>query len=368
MGKLIGAKVFNTEKCEFEEKSFSFSDKILSDCSDNEENIDGCYIIPGLIDIHTHGRCGHDIMDSSAKELEELSLDYAKTGVTTVFPTVMTAPLENIYTACANIKEANEKGARFVGIHVEGPYISEKKNGAHDIPYIRKPSEAELSDIIDKISPLKTHFTISPETCPDGLIETLSKKCTLGIGHTDTDEEGAKSAVDKGAKIFTHTFNAMTPMTHRAPGVVGAALTSDAYAEFICDGFHINKSVIAIAYRAKGGNKFVLITDSLPPAGLPDGAYEMNGIKFNLVNGHAQKENGTIVGSTVSMLESVKNLSEFANISFEEALICATKNPAEVMGLYGECGSLDEGKRADFVILDNEKNIKSVYIGGERII
>ena len=177
-------------------------------------------------------------------------------------------------------------------------------------------------------------------------------------------------ALADGANAFTHTFNAMTAIGHREPGVAGAALTTDGYAELICDGIHVCPAVIHMAYHAKTAfdDKFVLITDSIPPAGLPNGDYEMNGIKFTLKDGKAATAEDTIVGSALDMMTAVKNLAKFANISFEEALICATKAPAEMVGIYEITGSLAVGKRADIVLCDKDMKIREVYCAGKPVL
>ena len=364
------AFVFDTSERKFKPAKIRVENGIISKITKASAPKVPVYIIPGLIDVHTHGRCGYDIMASPKDELSKMSLEYAKVGTTSLFPTVMTAPLDNVTAAILSVVGAKPRGARFLGVHVEGPYISKEKRGCHDASYIRMPDKGEMTDIVNKISPLKAHFTVAPENCPSGLVAALSTISTVGIGHTGTDFKTAMSAVYDGAVSFTHTFNAMTQMTQREAGVVGAALYSGAYAEFIVDGFHVSPEVISIAYQAKKkqGDKFVLITDSIPQAGLPDGRYEMNGIEFTLSGKSAKRDDGTIVGSATDLYTAVKNLSAFADISFEEALICATKNPAEMVGIYDKVGSIDVGKYADFIVLDQNRNITSVYVGGERII
>lgn len=364
------AFVFDTKERKFKPKKISVENGLFSAVSDISATTCRSYIVPGLIDVHTHGRCGYDIMEASAEKLSMMSLEYAKVGTTALFPTVMTAPTEKIKSAIDNIMRSDVRGARFLGVHVEGPYISEKKPGCHNVCDIRMPDRAEITELINMTAPKKAHFTVAPEKCPEGLIAELSKSATIGVGHTAANFCEAMRAVGNGAVSFTHTFNAMTGISHREPGTAGAALYSDAYAEFIADGIHVSPEVIAIAYRAKQAHKdkFVLITDSLPPAGLPDGRYEMNGIGFNLIGKSAKRDDGTIVGSVIDMLTALKNLSKFADITFEEALICATKAPAEMVGIYDSVGSIDVGKYADFLILDENKNITSVFIGGERII
>lgn len=374
--KIENAKVFDTKKRTFVRGSLTFREECIIENSrfpDAVIDAKGGYLLPGLIDVHTHGREGIDIMNADIEALSRLSLAYAKTGVTTVFPTVMTAPLDSIRTATKNIKAA-VCTADFAGIHIEGPYISRKKPGCHEITQIRMPKQDEIFALCEDILPLRSHLTIAPEEDTEGLVAAFVSrfgKCggTVGIGHTDADYATAMKALQNGATSFTHTFNAMTPMLHRAPGAVGAALTSDAYAEFICDGIHVDPAVIRAAYHAKRavGDKFVLVTDSIPSAGLPDGAYEMNGIPFTLQNGKAEKSDGTIVGSVLDLMTAVKNLADFAAIPFEDALICATKAPAEMVGVYESRGSLEVGKRADFLLCDRNMTPCAVFCAGNKI-
>ena len=375
--KIENVNVFNTEKRIFEEGSVFFENgNITSHTHFPDAILDGRggYLIPGLIDVHTHGRCGIDIMSADAKELETLSLEYAKTGVTTVYPTIMTAPVESLRAAITEIKKAKNH-ADFAGIHIEGPYISAKKPGCHNIPDIRKPAYEELASLFTEILPLRTHLTVAPEEDDEGTIEKLTErfgKCggTVGIGHSNATYAQCVEALQKGARSFTHTFNAMAAIGHREPGVAGAALATNGYAELICDGIHVCPAIVRMAYHAKRAqnDKFVLVTDSIPPAGLPNGDYEMNGISFTLKDGKAAMADGTIVGSALDLLTAVNNLSEFADIPFEEALIAATKAPAEMVGIYDRRGSIAVGKRADLVLLDKNKKVRHVFVEGNKIV
>ncbi len=374
--KIENVHVYNTEKRKFENGSLCFQNgMIMGPTRFPDAIIDGKggYLLPGLIDVHTHGRCGIDIMEADAEALSKLSLEYAKTGVTTVYPTIMTALLDKLTKAIDEIKKAKTT-ADFAGIHIEGPYISAKKPGCHTLSDIRKPRYEELEMLFSRILPMRTHLTIAPEEDEENVIARLTKrfgKCggTIGIGHSNATYAECGHAINEGALSFTHTFNAMTPIGHREPGVAGAALATHAYAELICDGVHVCPEVISLAYHAKRaqGDKFVLITDSIPSAGLPDGDYEMNGIAFTLKDHKAATPTGTIVGSALDLFTAVKNLSEFAKISFEEALIAATKAPAEMVGLYNTRGSLDVGKRADMILCDATMEIRHVFVEGARI-
>ena len=375
--KIENAYIFNTEKRRFEYGSLCFENGTITEENSSPDTVidaEGGYVLPGLIDVHTHGRCGMDIMEADAQTLNALSRAYAESGVTTIFPTIMTAPMEKLKTSIENIKKADPV-CDFAGIHVEGPYISKKKPGCHNIPDIRALDIPEIFALCESILPFRPHLTVAPEEDKDGLIPAFMERFgkdggSVAIGHSNADYATCVKALANGANAFTHTFNAMTAIGHREPGVAGAALTTDGYAELICDGIHVCPAVIHMAYHAKTAfnDKFVLITDSIPPAGLPNGDYEMNGIKFTLKDGKAATAEDTIVGSALDMMTAVKNLVKFAGISFEEALICATKAPAEMVGIYETRGSLEAGKRADVVLCDKDMKIREVYCAGKPVL
>lgn len=369
--KITGANVFDGKTRKFNTRDVFFSDgKFCAPC-DADEEIDakGLFMTPGYVDIHTHGRCGTDIMTASPDELSALSMRYAESGVTSVLPTVMTATTEKLNAAIDNIKSAKDDGAKFRGIHVEGPYISPRKAGCHDVDLIRKPDYEEMKALAQRIYPLKTRFTIAPEETPDGVIEKLSWLGSVSIGHTCASDMQCAKALREGASSFTHVFNAMSALTHRNTGAAGAALASGAFAEFICDGLHASPTAICAAYNAKLRNpsSFVLITDSIPQASMPFGDYEMNGIPFRLSSDGAKKEDGTLVGSTLSMHDAVKNLMKFCGISLGSAIPCATENPAKAAGIFDEVGSIEEGKSADLLLLTDKLDIAGIFARGKRI-
>lgn len=368
--RIINGKVFNTERGIFEARSLYFDDKIEKDgIALRTIDAKGGYVLPGFFDLHTHGRMGYDFMCAGKTDVEAVALEYAKTGVTTMYPTVMTAPLDQITNAIEAIVSA-KPAIRFAGIHVEGPYISAAKRGCHVESFIRKPSFTEISYLIEKASPLHAHFTIAPEEGESGLIRKIVEAGgSVGVGHTNGDAASAERAVRDGAISFTHTFNAMPAMFHRNPGPVGTALSTNTFAEMIVDGIHIAPQTVATAYNAKlrYGTRFVLVTDSLPAAGLPDGPHDLNGLPFILKNGVACTEEGVLVGSVLDIPTAIKNLMKFADLSLEEAVLCATKAPAEMAGLYDKTGSLTVGKAADIVITDEKLNVKKTICGGKLV-
>ncbi len=372
--KIINGKIYNTEKKDFFVGTLEFEEIIGTDVSGQITDAGGCYVVPGYIDNHTHGRGGVDVMENiSESELEKMALLYALGGVTTVFPTVMTNPTENIRSSIEFISGHRDKcPITLQGVHIEGPYISKNAPGCHMLDYIRPLTELDtVKSFIDAAKDMNVHLTVSPEG--DGGEEFIKycvgRGCTVGIGHSTADYALCMKALEWGCSSFTHTFNAMKPLSHREPGTAGASLISDAYSEFICDGFHIAPEVIGLGYRAKGEDKFVIVTDSLPPAGMPDGRYSLAGMPVNVNGKCILTDSGTIAGSGIDMHTSVLNLMKFSNISYAKAVACATVNAAKQTGIYGVCGSLDAGKRADILLVDEKTlKIKSVIAKGKTVI
>lgn len=337
-------------------------------------DITGCTVIPGLIDIHTHGALGIDVTIDDTDKILELSNFYAKNGVTSFMPTTMTASQEDIIKAIKRIKAAsiNEKlGASIIGVHAEGPYIDPKRGGCHKQELIRLPKTEEADGIRDVLGKdLKFRETIAPEMdgAVDFIKDMIKKGGYVSIGHTDADFDTVMMALEAGCNSFTHTFNAMRGLHHREPGVVGAALISDnAYCELICDGIHVNRNVVNLLRRAKTVKKVVLITDSMPATGLEDTTIIFGGVKVIVKNHIARTEDGTLAGSTLLLKNAVKNFAEFADVSFEDAVRCASINPAKAVGADNIIGSIETGKRADLVVLDKNREIVSTYCRGKKI-
>ncbi len=371
--KIINGKIYDSDKKEFAPGQLSFEQVIGQDTTGRVIDAVGCYVVPGYIDNHTHGRGGIDIMENiTADELEALALSYAKGGATTVFPTVMTNPRENIKRSIEFIAQNSENcSISFDGVHIEGPYISKSAPGCHILEYIQPLTAIEqVGGFIDAAGKLKVHLTVSPES--DGGEEFIKycvgRGATVGIGHSTASFGQCLDALDWGCVSFTHTFNAMKALSHREPGTVGASLISDAYSEFICDGFHICPQVIGLGYKAKGEDKFVIVTDSLPPAGMPDGRYSLAGMPVNVTGKCILTDSGTIAGSGIDMHSSVLNLMKFADIPYGKAVACATVNAAKQTGIYSVCGSLEPGKRADILLVDEKTlQIKTVIAKGKII-
>ncbi len=335
---------------------------------------DGRAVIPGFVDIHTHGRAGGDFGTCSAEQLHTTLASYLTSGVTTVLPTLASAPLEDLYTSIDRINALSLTAAddsalpNIAGIHLEGRYLNPAKRGAH-APHLLAPLDAdELESILSRIHGAR-HLSAALEL--DGgeafLDRALSLGATVGLGHTAADYATAVRFIGRGVSAMTHLFNAMPPLHHRDGGAVAAGLLSNtAYCELISDGVHIAPEMVKLAYTL-AGERLVLITDSMEATGCPDGEYSIAGMPVTVKDGRAVTHDGAIAGSTLSMWQAVLNLRDFAGISFEDALYAATMAPACEVGLDGEIGSLAIGKRADLLILDNRFTIDRIMCGGKWI-
>lgn len=313
----------------------------------------GNLLLPGLIDVHTHGCIGMDTMDA---DFEPMCRFYAEHGTTSFLPTTMTMG----YDALERVTKAKTDfpGAEILGFHFEGPYISEKHKGAQNPAYIKKPSAAEFS----RFKNVKM-VTIAPESEGSAeFIRAVTPECIVSIGHTDCTYETALEAIENGASCLTHTYNAMPPFHHRNPGPIGAAFEKHIYAQIICDGFHISKPVVLATYKMFGADRMVLISDSIRSAGLPDGEYESGGLRVFLKNGAARLADGTIAGSSATLLDCVKKAVEFG-IPLDDAVRMASRTPAELLGV--KKGRIKPGYDADLLITDRELNIKTVITAGK---
>lgn len=313
----------------------------------------GNLLLPGLIDVHTHGCIGMDTMDA---DFEPMCRFYAEHGTTSFLPTTMTMG----YDALERVTKAKTDfpGAEILGFHFEGPYISEKHKGAQNPAYIKKPSAKEFS----RFKNVKM-VTIAPESEGSAeFIRAVTPECIVSIGHTDCTYETALEAIENGASCLTHTYNAMPPFHHRNPGPIGAAFEKHIYAQIICDGFHISKPVVLATYKMFGADRMLLISDSIRSAGLPDGEYESGGLKVFLKNGAARLADGTIAGSSATLLDCVKKAVEFG-IPLDDAVRMASRTPAELLGV--KKGRIEPGYDADLLITDRELNIKTVITAGK---
>jgi N-acetylglucosamine-6-phosphate deacetylase len=337
----------------------------------NEEIIDakGLYVSPGFIDVHTHGRGGSDTMYPTFEDLNTISLATLKTGVTSFLPTTMTMPINDLINAIKNIAINKDKveGAQILGTHLEGPFFSKKYKGAQPEECMILPTKENYLSFVKNHQDIVRKISIAPEL--DHAIEFVEymkdKNTVVSIGHTNATYEQAQKAIDAGVTSGTHTYNAMTPLTHRAPGVVGAIMVNDnVYAELILDGIHVNFAAAKILLKAKGKDKVILITDSLEAAGLENGKYLLGNQDVYVKDGEARLIDGTLAGSIVSMNVAVRNAYRHLGLTLNEAVNLASYNPAKNLN-EEKLGEIAVNKYADIIFFDEDINIKNVMIKGK---
>ena len=329
----------------------------------------GGYVAPGLIDMHIHGYLGKDVCDGEEESIRTISKGLLANGVTGYLPTTMTVDMKVIRKAlevCRSLKEESKDwdGSVILGCHAEGPFISESKKGAQDAKYILKPDAAFVKEYADIIKSI----TLAPETDENDFAAireiTRDTDVLISMGHTSADYETAMASVNAGVKHVTHLFNAMTPLQHRAPGVVTAAMNSDISCELIVDTFHVDASLYDLLWKLKG-RKLCFITDCLPAGGLPEGEYTLGGAKIIYRGIVCHLEDGTVAGSVLHLNKGVWNVYTNSDIPLYECVNCASLNPAAALGLDRTKGSLEIGKDADIIITDSEFNVEKTIIGGK---
>lgn len=335
-------------------------------------DLKGAYVIPGLVDVHTHGNSGADFSDGSYEEVCTMAAYYGKSGVTSFAPASMTLPydvLEKAFAASLRLKKEQPAGcARIMGIQMEGPFFSEKKKGAQNGAYLRNPDFDAFLKLYEGCEGLVRIVDVAPEL--PGAAEFVEKAkayCTVSVAHTDANYDEAKAAFDAGATHLTHLYNAMPGIHHRNPGVIPAAVENSAVrAELICDGLHVHPASVRLAFSMFGAKRMVLISDSLRCCGMPDGQYELGGQDVFLKGGVARLADGTIAGSATNLFQCMQKAISFG-IAPEDAVRAASWNPACAIGAEKEIGSIEEGKLADFVVCGEDFSIQQVYIGGEAL-
>lgn len=367
---LIGES-FQSGVLEFDGKIQSFlpgKKQNLGEAVKEARDFTDSYVIPGLIDIHTHAAMGADASDGDPEGLTVMSRFYAEHGVTSWCPTTMTLKEPELTKACQTVRDFRrpEGGAKAAGIHLEGPFVCEAKRGAQNPDNIHVPDMEMLKRLIDAAGGNVSIITMAPET-EGGIafIREASKLVTVSIGHTEADYDTAMRAFAAGATHVTHLYNAMPGLHHRMPGVIGAAFDAGATAELICDGLHVHPSAVRIAEQLFG-RRLVLISDSLRCTGMPDGIYPFGGQLISLKNGKATlKDTDTLAGSVISLMEGVRRAVSFG-VPLTDAVLSATLTPAKAIHKDGEIGSLAAGKCADIVALSRDLEIEEVWIDGKK--
>jgi len=331
-------------------------------------DLTGLTVLPGLIDIHTHGCNSYDTMDATYEAINAMSEYQAKNGVTSFMPTTMTESITSLKNALTNIYKAVQKGvkgANIPGVYMEGPYFSKKYKGAQNEKYLKSPSFDEFKELQEACGNMIRIVSIAPEL--EGAMEFIKKVSELGItvsmGHTEADYNTAVKAIENGVSHVTHLFNAMPPFHHREPRVVGAAFDKKISVELICDGIHLHPSVIRTAIKAVTPEKSLLISDSMRATGLNDGLYNFGGQVINVENEIARTETGALAGSTTPLFYCVKKAVEYG-IRLEDAVKMASINPARQIGADKYTGSIEIGKDADLVVINDRFEIVYTFVKG----
>ena len=361
-----GGKVFQ-EDGSFLEQAIYINDHRLIDKAeyqDDGEVIDaeGLLVLPGLVDIHSHGAAGEDFSDGNPEGLKKILQYEKRCGITSYCPTSMTFPKERLRQIFASIKGAQtEEEAKVVGINMEGPFLDPAKKGAHVEEWIAAPDAAFVRELNQDVDGLVRLVTLAPNM--DGaeeFIKEMHEEVCISLGHTAADYDCASRAMKFGAHHVTHLYNAMQPFGHRAPGLIGAAMDDpECMVELICDGYHIHPSAIRAAFRLFGPERVILISDSMRATGMENGTYELGGQEVTVKDRKAVLKDGTLAGSATNLYGCMCKAVEFG-IPLEQAIMAATANPARSIGIFDRVGSIRIGKQADLLLVSENLELKRV--------
>jgi len=333
-------------------------------------------LVPGFVDIHMHGGAGVDLMRAAPSELPRLNKFLTTHGVTGYFPTTVAAPLDQTCSALARLADAIEAapgshaggdviGARPLGIHLEGPFLSHKRRGVHPPEYLVEPTLGVFERLWQAARGHVRMMTIAPELsgAPEVIAEAARRKVCVSIGHSDATLEAARAGVCAGARHATHTFNAMRPLDHRDPGILGEVLTDPRLSgDIIADGIHVAPEVIQIFLRSVGFERSVLITDAMAAAGMPDGTYQLGPIQVEVKDGKCTS-NGSLAGSVLTMDRAVRNITRFSDWTLREAVRAATLNATRAVGL-AQHGELAPGAEANIIVMSPEGEVQRTIVRG----
>ena len=341
-------------------------------CAEGGETVDasGCYVIPGLVDLHFHGSAGADISDGDLAGLHKMGAYEASRGITALCPATMTLP-EDVLMRAAQAASAYEPAAdeaALVGINMEGPFISPSKVGAQNPDYVRNPSAEEFRRLQEAAGGLFKLVDIAPEEPgAEEFIREMANEVRISLAHTCTDYDTAVRAFELGARQLTHLYNAMDPMHHRKPGPIPAAVEhGEVTAEIIADGVHIHPAMVRLAFQLFGDDRMILISDTLRAAGLEDGTYDLGGQDVIVRGPVATIDNGALAGSVSDLMRCLTVAVRDMGIPLASAVKAASANPARALGLDAERGAIEPGKVADAVLLDKETlDLRAVVLRGE---
>jgi len=330
----------------------------------------GLTTMPGFVDIHAHGAMGFDVMDGTYEALDKISAYKMKEGCTSFCPTTVTGPMDKTLAAVKNVKAAMDKGvsgAKIIGTFLEGPYINPRYKGAHPEEYILPIDLESIKKLIAAGEGSVVSIIIAPEL--PGAVSAIETLVNMGVqvrlGHSAATAGEAEAGVAAGANLCVHCYNAMSPLHHREPGMVGAVLTNHALkAELICDLVHVHPDACKVLAQAKGSGGTVIVTDCMAASGLADGKYKLGEITVQVTDGISRMPDNTLAGSTATMMACVCNMAEGVGVPLEEAVQMATATPAQILGMYDKIGSLDLGKCADIIGVDDDWGVRFVMIDG----
>lgn len=333
---------------------------------------EGLYLSPGFIDVHIHGAGGCDTMDGTVESINTIAKTIVQHGTTSFTPTTMTVAAEDIRKSMEVIKKLKEEGtegANVLGAHLEGPFISPKAIGAQNPNFLLAPSVENYNKIVGDYGDAVVSITMAPEV--EGakeLIKYLSDNgVTVSMGHTKATYDEAIEGIKCGACHSTHLYNAMTPFTHREPGVVGATFDTDITTETISDGIHISYPALRTAYKQKGTDKVLLVSDAMEACGMPDGQYSLGGQDVIVKNGAARLLDGTLAGSVLTLDKAVKNIYNNSNYPLNEVVRMATYNGAKHCHVEDHKGLIKEGYDADLILFNEDIEIQKVFVNGKEV-
>lgn len=354
-----------------------YNDRIVSEEEyfqiEGEETVteaDGGYVIPGLTDIHFHGCMGSDCCDGSEEAFRRIAQYELSQGITSITPATMTMPEETLAQICRTVRDFScAEGADLCGLYLEGPFISKAKKGAHNESYICAADTEMLKRLQEFSGNMVRTVVVAPET--EGAMEFIRQnknQVRISLAHTTADYEISKQALSLGASQLTHMFNAMPPLSHRAPGPIGAAADDgDCMVELICDGVHVHPSVVRTAFKIFGDDRIVLISDSMRATGMADGTYDLGGQAVTVTGNLAVLEDGTLAGSVTNLMDCLRTAVTSMGVPLASAVKCAAANPARAIGMFQDYGTLDPGKYANIVILGKGLDTKAVFLRGKRM-
>ncbi|HEY9127660.1 MAG TPA: N-acetylglucosamine-6-phosphate deacetylase [Acidobacteriaceae bacterium] len=353
------------------------SSRRASEIPSNARHIDfpGATLAPAFFDIHIHGAAGHDVMEGTSDSLSKVSRFLASRGTGNYFATTVTAPLDQILRSLSDLSKLLDnagqpgwQGARPLGIHLEGPFLSHSKRGVHPPEHLIEPSIATF-DRMWQAAEGKIHLmTLAPElaNAAELTAHAAAKGVRISVGHSNATAAETRATIAAGAVSATHTFNAMRPLDHREIGILGVVLSDDnLFAELICDGIHVDPALVKLWWRAKGPNRGILITDGMSAAGMPDGTYSLGGFSVEVAHGKASA-NGVLAGSVLTLDKALANFLKFTGASLESALPLLTRNPAAMTGLASQTGSIQPGSPASLVALDANGRLQASIVSGQQ--